>query len=86
LAALALHVLEKTLDHHLKELEDFGLIKRTIIPGRPVQIEYSLTDKGIALEPILAHIAAFSARYEAKTIFKTNLEHRLHRNHRAQGT
>ena len=60
----------KTLSIRLHELEDFGLIKRTIINSRPVQTEYSLTDKGMALEPILAQIAAFSARYEPKTIFK----------------
>lgn len=59
----------KTLSIRLHELEDFGLIKRTIINSRPVQTEYSLTDKGMALEPILAQIAAFSARYEPKTIF-----------------
>ena len=34
-----------------------------------MQTEYSLTDKGRALEPILAQIAAFSATYEPKTIF-----------------
>jgi DNA-binding HxlR family transcriptional regulator len=60
----------KTLSIRLHELEDFGLIKRTIINSRPVQTKYSLTEKGMALEPILAHIAAFSARYESKTIFK----------------
>lgn len=59
----------KTLSIRLHELEDFGLIKRTIINSRPVQTEYSLTDKGMALEPILAQIAAFSATYEPKTIF-----------------
>lgn len=59
----------KTLSIRLRELEDFGIIKRTIIKSRPVQTEYSLTDKGMALEPILAHIAAFSARYESNTIF-----------------
>jgi DNA-binding HxlR family transcriptional regulator len=59
----------KTLSIRLHELEDFGLIKRTIINSRPVQTEYSLTDKGMALEPILAQIAAFSSRYEPKTIF-----------------
>jgi len=59
----------KTLSIRLHELEDYGIIKRTIINSRPVQTEYSLTDKGMALEPILAHIAAFSARYEPKTIF-----------------
>jgi hypothetical protein len=30
----------------LKELEDSDMIKRTVSPGRPVQIEYSLTEKG----------------------------------------
>jgi DNA-binding HxlR family transcriptional regulator len=60
----------KTLSIRLHELEDFGLIKRTIINSRPVQTKYSLTEKGMALEPILAHIATFSARYESKAIFK----------------
>jgi NAD(P)-dependent dehydrogenase (short-subunit alcohol dehydrogenase family) len=31
---------------------------------RTVQTEYSLTDKGMALEPLLVVIAAFSTRYE----------------------
>lgn len=60
----------KTLSIRLRELEDFGLIKRSVINSRPPQTEYLLTDKGMALEPILGHIAAFSARYEPKTIFK----------------
>jgi DNA-binding HxlR family transcriptional regulator len=59
----------KTLSIRLHDLEVFGLIKRTIINSRPVQTEYSLTDKSMALEPILAQIAAFSTRYEPKTIF-----------------
>lgn len=60
----------KTLSIRLRELEDCGLIKRTIIPGRPVHTEYSLTDKGMALEPILSQLAVFSSRYEPKTVFK----------------
>ena len=59
----------KTLSIRLHELEDFGVIERTIINSRPVQTKYSLTDKGMALEPILAQIAAFSTRYEPKKIF-----------------
>jgi DNA-binding HxlR family transcriptional regulator len=35
-----------------------------------VQTEYSLTEKGRALESILADIAIFSTKYEPKTIFK----------------
>ncbi len=60
----------KTLSIRLRELEYFGLIERTIINSRPPQTEYSLTEKGIALEPILVHMAAFSSRFEPKTIFK----------------
>ena len=60
----------KTLSIRLRELEDCGLIKRTVIPGRPVHTEYSLTDKGMALEPILSQLALFSSRYEPKTVFK----------------
>ncbi|HEY9407458.1 MAG TPA: helix-turn-helix domain-containing protein [Nitrososphaera sp.] len=60
----------KTLAIRLQELEEFGLIKRTIIPSRPVHTEYSLTDKGTALEGVLAEIASFSTRYESRIVFK----------------
>jgi DNA-binding HxlR family transcriptional regulator len=60
----------KTLSIRLRELENVDLIKRNMIDSRPPQTEYLLTNKGRALEPILTHIAAFSARYEPNTIFK----------------
>ena len=60
----------KTLSIRLHELENSGVIKRKIINSRPPQTEYSLTDKGMALEPILAHIATFSTRFEPNRVFK----------------
>jgi DNA-binding HxlR family transcriptional regulator len=60
----------KTLSIRLHELENSGIIKRKIINSRPPQTEYSLTDKGMALEPILAHIATFSTRFEPNRVFK----------------
>jgi len=36
----------KVLSNRLKELEDSGMVVRKVTPGRPVQIEYSLTEKG----------------------------------------
>ena len=60
----------KTLSIRLHELENSGVIKRKIINSRPPQTEYSLTDKGMALEPILADIATFSTRFEPKRVFK----------------
>ena len=60
----------KTLSIRLHELENSGVIKRKIINSRPPQTEYSLTDKGMAMEPILADIATFSTRFEPKSVFK----------------
>ena len=60
----------KTLSIRLKELEEYGLIKRNVTQRRPLQVEYSLTKKGKALDPILAHMAEFSAQYEPEKIFK----------------
>ena len=60
----------KTLSIRLHELENSGVIKRKIINSRPPQTEYSLTQKGMALEPILAHIATFSTRFEPNMVFK----------------
>ena len=43
----------KVLSDRLKELERQEIIKREVIPETPVIIEYSLTEKGHSIEPIL---------------------------------
>ena len=60
----------KTLSIRLKELEEFGLIERKVTQQRPLQVEYSLTKKGKALEPVLAVMAEFSLQYEPGEILK----------------
>jgi len=60
----------KTLSIRLKELEEYGLIDRKVTQQRPLQIEYSLTKKGNALNSVLAHLAEFSLQYEPEKIFK----------------
>ena len=60
----------KTLSIRLKELEKYGLIERKVTQKRPLQVEYSLTKKGKALNSILLHMAEFSALYEPEKIFK----------------
>jgi len=60
----------KTLSIRLKELEEYGLIERKVTQQRPLQVEYSLTKKGKALDPILALMAEFSFQYEPEKIFK----------------
>jgi DNA-binding HxlR family transcriptional regulator len=60
----------KVLSVRLKEMEEDGLIERKIYPDKPVRIEYTITEKGRALEPILDQMSAFSMKYCAKDIFK----------------
>jgi DNA-binding HxlR family transcriptional regulator len=59
----------KTLSIRLHELEDYGLVKRRVIPGRPAHTEYSPTEKGMAVRGILAEIASFSIKYEPEIVF-----------------
>src|SRR3954471_1505651 len=41
---------DKMLAERLRELEQEGVVERTVIPETPVRIEYSLTPMGRALE------------------------------------
>jgi DNA-binding HxlR family transcriptional regulator len=59
----------KTLTIRLKQLEDYGLVERKVIPGRPAHTEYFPTEKGAAVQGILAEIASFSIKYEPEIIF-----------------
>jgi DNA-binding HxlR family transcriptional regulator len=47
---------DRMLSDRLKELESHGLVKRTVLPGPPVRVEYSLTRKGQELAPALAEL------------------------------
>ena len=50
----------KVLSARLKDLEQQGIIVRDVIPETPVIIEYSLTEKGYSLGPILKEIENWS--------------------------
>jgi DNA-binding HxlR family transcriptional regulator len=60
----------KILSARLKEMEKDGLIRRKVFNETPVRIEYTLTEKGKALHPILDQMAAFSMQYCPKDVFK----------------
>lgn len=44
---------QRTLTNQLRELERDGLISRTVFPEIPPHVEYSITQKGQSLSPIL---------------------------------
>ena len=67
----------KVLSARLKEMEEDGLIERMIYPDKPVRIEYTITEKGEALAPILDQMSAFSMKYCAKDIFKDGKARKL---------
>ncbi|GAF64706.1 putative transcriptional regulator [Bacillus sp. TS-2] len=52
-----------SLTKQLKELESDGVIKREVYPVVPPKVEYSLTEKGNKLMPILDMMEKFGAEY-----------------------
>lgn len=47
------NVTQRTLTKQLRELEADGLVHREVFPVVPPKVEYSLTDKGESLRPII---------------------------------
>jgi DNA-binding HxlR family transcriptional regulator len=43
----------KVLSDSLEDLEEKGLVDREVISDRPFRVEYSLTDRGQSLEPVI---------------------------------
>jgi DNA-binding HxlR family transcriptional regulator len=44
---------DRLLSDRLRELEAEGIIARTVLPEIPVAVRYHLTDKGLALAPVI---------------------------------
>ncbi|MCG7343756.1 winged helix-turn-helix transcriptional regulator [Sporosarcina sp. ACRSL] len=53
----------KTLTERLKDLEQRGFIIREVYPETPVRIEYSLTEKGKSLMPIMKEIESWAKEW-----------------------
>lgn len=53
----------KVVSDRLKELEAEGIVLRSVYPETPVRIEYSLTEQGAELRPVIAALEAWSERW-----------------------
>lgn len=61
----------KMLTQQLRELEQDGLVTRTVYAEVPPKVEYRLSEFGTTLEPILEQIAQWGVTYQ--TTIQKNL-------------
>lgn len=56
-------VTQATLATHLRQLEEEGLLTRTVYPEVPLRVEYELTDIGREFKPVLDSIETWGEKY-----------------------
>ena len=54
---------DRMLTERFKELEAAGILTRHVYPETPVRIEYELTEKGKALEPVMNQVQEWAHRW-----------------------
>jgi DNA-binding HxlR family transcriptional regulator len=54
---------DRLLSERMKELEARGIVERTVLPGPPVRVEYSLSQMGRELEPALSELQRWAKRW-----------------------
>ena len=59
------NVSQKVLTSQLREMEQSGLLIRTVYPEVPPRVEYTLTDLGRSLKPILDAMQSWGEAYTA---------------------
>ena len=58
------NVSQKVLTSQLREMEQSGLLIRTVYPEVPPRVEYTLTDLGRSLKPILDAMQSWGEAYK----------------------
>jgi DNA-binding HxlR family transcriptional regulator len=56
-------ITDRMLSERLQELEQEGIVERTVIPETPVRVEYALTKKGRALATAVDAIAEWAHKW-----------------------
>ncbi|WP_411343039.1 winged helix-turn-helix transcriptional regulator [Paenibacillus sp. WLX1005] len=54
---------DKMLSERMKDLEASGILVRQVYPETPVRIEYELTEKGRALQPVMDQIQNWAEQW-----------------------
>ena len=61
-------VSQKVLTSNLRDMEEAGLIVRRVYPEVPPHVEYSLTETGKSLKPIIDAMWDWGTTYQAKAL------------------
>lgn len=59
---------DRVLSQRMKELETAGVVARTVSPGPPLRVQYELTAKGRALEPVVDALERWGQRWMAEDV------------------
>ena len=59
-------VSQKVLTAQLRQMEEGGLLTRTVFPEVPPRVEYTLTELGYSLRPVLDAMQNWGEAYKAK--------------------
>ena len=62
------NVSQKVLTSQLRQMEDSGLLTRTVYPEVPPRVEYTLTELGYSLKPVLDAMRSWGEAYQAQNI------------------
>lgn len=60
------NVSQKVLTSQLRQMEESGLLIRTVFPEVPPRVEYTLTELGQSLKPVLDAMWNWGEEYKAK--------------------
>lgn len=60
------HVSQKVLTAQLRDMEEKGLVNRKVFAEVPPRVEYSLTELGQSLKPILDTLQNWGKAYQAR--------------------
>ena len=58
------NVTQRMLTLQLRELEDAGIVERTVYAEVPPRVEYTLTETGYSLKPILDSMVVWGSAYQ----------------------
>jgi DNA-binding HxlR family transcriptional regulator len=62
-------VTQRVLTHQLRELEADGLVTRQVFAEVPPRVEYSLTELGRTLVPVLQHLEIWAEEHAEELLF-----------------